>query len=90
MIPHQNVDELALSDEIIEAVRDGKFHIYAVRTIDEGIEILTDMPAGIYDPELDAYPEETIHYRVTRQLKTYTDNFTSLGKASEGNGKNEG
>ncbi|WP_346356271.1 ATP-binding protein [Azotosporobacter soli] len=89
MIPHQNVDELAVNDEVVVAVKEGRFHIYAVRTIDEGIEILTDVPAGVYDAQLDTYPEESIHYRVNRQLKEYTDNFISLGKASESNGKSE-
>lgn len=89
MIPHQNVDELALTYEILDAVRAGKFHIYPVHTIDQGIEILTDMPAGVYDPELDGYPDNTIHQRVTSQLKAYTDNFVNLGKAADANGKSE-
>ncbi|MDF2546247.1 MAG: family ATPase [Anaerosolibacter sp.] len=42
IIPHQNVDDLVLKDEIVEAVRDGKFHIYPVAMVEEGIEILTD------------------------------------------------
>ena len=45
MIPIQNVRNLHLSDEIVESVKQGKFHIYAVSTIDEGIEILTGVPA---------------------------------------------
>ncbi len=44
IIPHQNVDDLVLRDEIIQAVRDGKFHIYPVSSVEEGIEILTDQP----------------------------------------------
>ena len=44
-----------LSDEIVQAVKDGKFHIYAVSTIDEGIEILTGVPAGKKD-ENDNFP----------------------------------
>ena len=46
MIPFQNVRNLNLSDEIVESVKEGKFHIYSVSTIDEGIEILTGVPAG--------------------------------------------
>ncbi len=68
MIPHQNVKNLMLKDEIIEAVRDGKFHIYSVKTIDEGIEILTDVAAGEKD-ENGNYREGTIHYLVTKKLK---------------------
>jgi lon-related putative ATP-dependent protease len=46
MIPSTNVINLMLSREVIDAVRNGKFHIYSVSTIDEGIEVLTGRPAG--------------------------------------------
>ena len=46
MIPHQNEKNLMLSGEVLEAVREGKFHIYSVHTIDEGIEVLMDIKAG--------------------------------------------
>lgn len=45
IIPYQNIDELMLVDEVIKAVKENKFNIYAVKHIDEGIEILTDVPA---------------------------------------------
>ena len=46
IIPHQNVQNLMLRRDVVEAVAEGKFHIYPVRTIDEGIEILTGVEAG--------------------------------------------
>lgn len=46
LIPKQNIKNLNLSDEIVQAVKESKFHIYAVSTIDEGIEILTGVPSG--------------------------------------------
>lgn len=46
MIPHQNVKDLILRPDVAEAVKSGKFHIYAVKTIGEGIAILTGMPSG--------------------------------------------
>ncbi len=46
MIPHQNVSELMLRHDVVDAVKQGKFHIYAVHTIDEGIALLTGKPAG--------------------------------------------
>ncbi len=46
IIPHQNVKDLLLRPDVIEAVEKGKFHIYPIKTINEGIEILTGMPAG--------------------------------------------
>lgn len=68
MIPHQNVKNLMLKDEVIEAVKEGRFHIYSVKTIDEGIEILTGIPAGEKD-ENERYPEGSIHYIVTNTLE---------------------
>lgn len=46
MIPAQNVRNLMLREEVIEAVRQGRFRIWAVRTIDEGLEVLTGLPSG--------------------------------------------
>ncbi len=46
MIPQQNVEDLMLKSEVVEAVKKRKFHVYPVKTIDEGIEILTGMKAG--------------------------------------------
>ena len=51
MIPIQNVKNLQLSDEVIDSVRNGLFTIYAISTIDEGIEILTGVPAGKKDKD---------------------------------------
>jgi len=78
LIPVQNVDNLMLKDEIVEAVRDGRFHIYAVRTIDEGIELLTGIPAGQPD-ENGEYPKDTIHYRVNAKLHEWTETMAALG-----------
>ncbi len=65
IIPKQNVRNLHLSDEIIESVRKGKFHIYSVSTIDEGIEILTGVPAGKKDKN-GKFPLGTINYLAYR------------------------
>ncbi len=46
MVPHLNIGDLMLRKEVVEAVKEGKFHIYAVKTIDQGIEILTGVEAG--------------------------------------------
>ncbi|MGH9204237.1 MAG: Lon protease family protein, partial [Vicinamibacterales bacterium] len=63
VIPHQNLRNLMLNDEVTAAIREGRFHIWAVRTIDEGIEILTRTPAGEADAE-GRYPEGTVNYLV--------------------------
>ena len=72
MIPIQNVDNLQLSDEIVEAVKNKKFHIYAVSTIDEGIEVLTGVPAGKKDKE-GKFPAGTVNYLVQEKLKKYSE-----------------
>lgn len=70
IIPIQNVNNLSLSDEIIEDVKNDKFHIYAISTIDEGIEILTGVPAGKKDIN-GKFPAGSINYLVQEKLKKY-------------------
>ena len=70
MIPVQNIDNLQLSDEIIQAVKDKKFHIYAVSTIDEGIEVLTGVPAGKKDKD-GHFPAGTVNRLVYEKLRKY-------------------
>lgn len=70
IIPVQNVQNLSLSDEIIEAVKNKKFHIYAISTIEEGIEILTGVPAGKKDSN-GHFPAGTVNYLVYEKLKKY-------------------
>ena len=70
MIPIQNVMNLNLSDEVVEAVKNKKFHIYAVSTIEEGIEVLTGVPAGRKDKNGN-FPAGTINYLVYEKLKKY-------------------
>ena len=71
IIPKQNVRNLHLADEIIESVKKGKFHIYAVSTIDEGIEILTGVPAGKKDRN-GKFPLGTINYLAYEKLKKFS------------------
>ena len=70
MIPIQNVSNLQLSDEVIDAVKNKLFHIYAISTIEEGIEILTGVPAGKKDKEGN-FPAGTVNYLVYEKLKKY-------------------
>ncbi len=67
MIPHQNVGDLMLRKDVVEAVAAGKFHIYPVQTVDQGIEILTGVPAGEKAKE-GTYPPETVDYLVDQKL----------------------
>ncbi|MBN1786729.1 MAG: AAA family ATPase [Candidatus Methanofastidiosa archaeon] len=67
MIPASNVQNLMLKEEVVGAVREGKFHIYAVSTIDEGIEVLTGLKAGKRNDN-GTYEEGGIHYLVDKRL----------------------
>ena len=68
MIPADNLRNLMLDDEVVDAVRAGKFHIYAVSTVDEGIEVLSGVPAGECQED-GTYPEGTVHALVVRRLE---------------------
>ena len=72
IIPKQNINNLSLSDEVIESVKNKKFHIYSISTIDEGIEILTGVPAGKKDSN-GRFPAGTINYLAHEKLKKYAD-----------------
>jgi predicted ATP-dependent protease len=63
VMPVQNIDGLVLRPEVIEAIRAGQFHLYPVRTIDEGLEVLTGRKAGAIEEE------GTVHFLATRQLR---------------------
>ena len=82
MMPHQNVDNLMLDDEVIAAVSEGRFHIYPVRTIEEGIQILTGMPAGTIGED-GSYPEGTLYHRVQQKLETFSKAVESADAANE-------
>jgi lon-related putative ATP-dependent protease len=77
LIPAANVPNLMLEEEVIEAVRAGQFHIWAVRTIDEGIELLTDHPAGARDPD-GQYPEGSVHRLVEERIRSYAERLRAF------------
>ncbi|MHA6261397.1 AAA family ATPase [Sporosarcina sp. CAU 1771] len=72
LIPHQNVKNLMLNDEVIQAVGDGQFHIYQVKTIEKGIEILTGVPAG-QPNEYGNYDIETVYGKVAAKLQRFME-----------------
>jgi lon-related putative ATP-dependent protease len=79
IIPAANVPNLMLREDVIQAVAGGQFHIYPVRSIDEGIEILTGVPAG--GPGADgAYPPESVNGRVDRQLRDLAEKLQRFGQ----------
>jgi predicted ATP-dependent protease len=85
LIPHQNVKNLMLRDDVVEAIREGMFHIYAVKTIDEGLEVLTGVPAGEAD-DTGAYPEGTVNYLVAKRLGELNDSMRGYFQGLISNG----
>jgi lon-related putative ATP-dependent protease len=67
LIPKSNVQDLMLRKDVVEAVAQGRFHVYAVTTVDEGIEILTGAPAGKPDAK-GKYPKGSVHFLVRQRL----------------------
>jgi lon-related putative ATP-dependent protease len=87
LIPRTNLKNLMLKKEVIDAVRKGKFHIYQVSTIEEGIEILTGVPAGTPDKE-GYFPEGTVYGKVQEKLKKYLEQSFKLKKQFEDENEN--
>lgn len=84
LIPESNVRHLILHPEVIESVREGEFHIYPVRTVEEGLELLTGMPAG------SPGEEGTVMGTVDRSLRDMAKALKEFGSAAGENRKKNG
>jgi predicted ATP-dependent protease len=84
LIPRSNVQNLMLKEEIVEAVRAGKFRIYSVENIKEGIEILTGVKAGDKGPD-GKYSENTIFGKVDKRLKEMTERMEEFSENKKNN-----
>ena len=82
IIPHQNVQNLMLRSDVVEAVRQGKFHIYPIKTIDEGIEILTGVEAGKLKED-GTFEEGTVNYLVDQELQRLAASWKAYAAAQE-------
>jgi lon-related putative ATP-dependent protease len=82
IIPEQNIDNLMLRPEIVDAVKRGQFHIYAVKTVEEGLELLTGLQAGERTPE-GKFPEGTIYARVEARLREIQKNLNLTEEEEE-------
>jgi predicted ATP-dependent protease len=72
-MPVQNINGLVLRPEVIEAIRTHQFHLYPVRTVDEGLEVLTGVQAGRVDEE------GTLHYLASQRLRQLAEGLKSFG-----------
>ncbi|CCH47640.1 Lon protease family protein [Pseudodesulfovibrio piezophilus] len=86
MIPHPNIKDLMVRDEVIDAVKAGDFHIWAVKTVDEGVELLTGVPAGVKGKNGD-YPKKSINGMVNAKLKKLGEMLMALTKEDDGETK---
>ena len=85
MIPRINERNLMLSDEVVQAIESGRFHLWSVDDVDQGIEVLTGVQAGKQD-ESGGYPEGTVNSLVAGRLKTMVEDMRRFAVATEKNG----
>lgn len=83
IIPRTNIGNLMLRSDVVQAVEEGKFTIYAIDTIDDGIEILTGLKAGKLNTKGE-YPKGTINYLVQQSLKQYYEDYAKFAKETHG------
>lgn len=78
IIPAANIEHLMLRRNVIDAVESGRFHVYPVSTIDQGIELLTGVPAGEREQATGVYPEGSINYLVEERLDAWAKQLSKL------------
>jgi predicted ATP-dependent protease len=81
IIPAANVANLMLAEEVVEALREGRFHVWAVRTIEEGIELLTGRKAGRRRAG-GSFAPDSVHALVAARLAMFADEMRGFGQAS--------
>jgi lon-related putative ATP-dependent protease len=81
IIPKTNVKNLMLNDEVIQAVKDGKFYVYSVATVDEGIEILTGKKAGKRQNN-GKFPKGTVYWAVEQKLEQMAEQLKNQDRSS--------
>ena len=83
IIPRTNVVNLMLREDVVEAVENGKFSIYAIDTVDDGIELLTGIPAGKANKK-GQYPRGTVNYLVQQSLNEYYKDYVRCARETHG------
>ena len=80
VIPASNVSNLMLKEDVVQAVAAGQFHIYPVQTLDEAVELMTGLPAGVRGAD-GAFPADSINGRVDRRLRQLAEQLQRFGRA---------
>jgi predicted ATP-dependent protease len=88
IIPKANVQDLMLKKEVVDAVHDGKFHVWAIGHIDEALELLTGLPAGQRLPD-GTWEPDTINFKVDQKLHRMMEIAKELMKGEEEAKKSE-
>ncbi len=86
IIPASNVQNLMLKEEVVDAVKDEKFHVFSIKTIDEGIEILTGIKAGNRLKD-GSFEDGTVNDRVDKQLKSMAERLKEFPSTVTGEKK---
>ena len=84
IIPHQNVQNLMLRQDVVEAVAKGQFHIYPVKDIGQGIEILTGIKAGKTKKD-GSFEEGTVNYMVDEEMQRLAKSWKTFAASPEKN-----
>ena len=77
LIPQANVRNLMLRPDVVEAIRSGRFHVYPITHIDQGLELLTGITAGTVETS------QTLHYRVNQRLQQLAQGLTAFGEGRQ-------
>ncbi len=88
IIPRTNVKNLMLRGDVVEAVKKGKFHVWAIDHVDQGIEILTGIRAG-KKGKRGEYPKDSVNGRVVAKLNEMAESLKSYSALPEGEGDEE-
>lgn len=86
IIPASNAKELMLRPDIVQAVKDGKFHIWPVKRVEDAIELLTGVKAGEKDPKTGKFQEGTVYGEVEKTLDDYRKNQKLFPEEKDKNG----
>jgi Lon-like ATP-dependent protease len=83
IVPRKNVGDLMLRSDIVRAVERGRFHIYAINNVAEGVEILTGMPAGRRRKD-GSYPPGTVFHLADQRLEELASGLRRYGESADG------
>jgi lon-related putative ATP-dependent protease len=89
IIPHQNVKNLMLKKEVVQAVKDKKFHIYPIESVDQAVELLTGKEAGSKG-STGKFRAGTVNYLVDKKLREFAEDYRKFGRQSTNNKKGNG